>query len=103
MARALAARVCLSMLLALSALGCSDDADTVSAASDAATASDASSTPASDAGTDGSSKPSELDAARADVGASGEVLKACLDAPTDLPTPPSGELPCALLPPGFQR
>lgn len=28
-------------------------------------------------------------------------LKACLDQPTDLPRPPSGQLPCELLPPGF--
>ncbi len=26
----------------------------------------------------------------------------CLDRPTDLPRPPSGALPCELLPPGFQ-
>jgi hypothetical protein len=25
----------------------------------------------------------------------------CLDQPTDLPRPPSGQLPCELLPPGF--
>ncbi|HKQ69864.1 MAG TPA: hypothetical protein VJT73_11025 [Polyangiaceae bacterium] len=27
----------------------------------------------------------------------------CLDRPTDLPRPPSGQLPCDLLPPGFSR
>jgi hypothetical protein len=27
----------------------------------------------------------------------------CLDRPTDMPLPPSGQLPCELLPPGFQR
>lgn len=26
---------------------------------------------------------------------------ACLDRPTDLPMPPTGALPCELLPPGF--
>jgi hypothetical protein len=29
------------------------------------------------------------------------ALKPCLDQPTDLPRPPSGQLPCELLPPGF--
>ncbi|WP_224361459.1 hypothetical protein [Hyalangium versicolor] len=28
---------------------------------------------------------------------------ACLDQPTALATPPKGELPCELLPPGFAR
>jgi hypothetical protein len=27
----------------------------------------------------------------------------CLDRPTDLPRPPSGALPCELLPPGFAQ
>lgn len=30
-------------------------------------------------------------------------LSACLDQPTTLVTPPSGQLPCELLPPGFSR
>ncbi len=28
-------------------------------------------------------------------------LAACVDRPTDLPRPPTGQLPCELLPPGF--
>jgi hypothetical protein len=30
-----------------------------------------------------------------------EVVGPCLDTPTDLPRPPTGQLPCDLLPPGF--
>jgi hypothetical protein len=30
-----------------------------------------------------------------------EPLAPCLDRPTDLPPPPTGPLPCDLLPPGF--
>jgi hypothetical protein len=30
------------------------------------------------------------------------ALAACLDRPTDLPRPPTGQLPCELLPPGFK-
>lgn len=30
-------------------------------------------------------------------------LAACVDRPGDLPRPPSKELPCELLPPGFSR
>jgi hypothetical protein len=29
------------------------------------------------------------------------ALKACLEQPNALPRPPSGQLPCELLPPGF--
>jgi hypothetical protein len=29
------------------------------------------------------------------------VLGPCLERPTDLPRPPTGQLPCELLPPGF--
>ena len=42
-------------------------------------------------------KDAALDAAPIDASA----LEACLDRPTDLPRPPSGQLPCELLPPGF--
>ncbi len=31
-----------------------------------------------------------------------DALAPCLDRPTDLPRPPTGALPCELLPPGFQ-
>ena len=30
-------------------------------------------------------------------------LSSCLEAPTQLARPPSGQLPCELLPPGFGR
>lgn len=30
-----------------------------------------------------------------------EALAPCLERPTDLPRPPTGALPCELLPPGF--
>jgi hypothetical protein len=30
-----------------------------------------------------------------------EVVGPCLDTPADLPRPPTGQLPCDLLPPGF--
>lgn len=30
-----------------------------------------------------------------------QPLTACLDRPTDLARPPTGQLPCELLPPGF--
>ena len=30
-----------------------------------------------------------------------QPLAPCLDRPTDLPRPPTGRLPCELLPPGF--
>ena len=36
-----------------------------------------------------------------DAGEVPEELAPCLDRPTDLPRPPSGQLPCDLLPPGF--
>lgn len=31
----------------------------------------------------------------------GMPVSACLESPTDLPRPPTGQLPCDLLPPGF--
>lgn len=33
----------------------------------------------------------------------GDKLTPCLDQPTALARPPSGQLPCELLPPGFSR
>ncbi len=39
------------------------------------------------------------DAAPAD--AADPALAPCLERPTDLPRPPTGALPCELLPPGF--
>ena len=30
-------------------------------------------------------------------------VSACLEQPTELARPPSGQLPCALLPPGFSQ
>jgi len=33
----------------------------------------------------------------------GGPLTACLDRPDELPRPPTNELPCELLPPGFTR
>jgi hypothetical protein len=32
----------------------------------------------------------------------GSALGPCLDSPTDLPRPPSGRLPCELIPPGLR-
>jgi len=43
--------------------------------------------------------PEEPDGAPSDAGI--EALGPCLDRPTDLPRPPTGQLPCDLLPPGF--
>ncbi|HVK75185.1 MAG TPA: hypothetical protein VM734_17770 [Kofleriaceae bacterium] len=37
-----------------------------------------------------------------DAGVDGSpAIGPCLDRPTDLPRPPSGQLPCELYPPGF--
>lgn len=33
----------------------------------------------------------------------GEALSACLEQPGTLATPPAGQLPCELLPPGFKQ
>jgi hypothetical protein len=44
--------------------------------------------------------PPTADAA-IDAPADGGALASCLEQPTDLPRPPSGQLPCELLPPGF--
>lgn len=33
----------------------------------------------------------------------GEGLSACLEQPDALATPPTGQLPCELLPPGFKQ
>ena len=41
------------------------------------------------------------DAGISDAAPDSGALKACLDQPTALPRPPSGQLPCELLPPGF--
>lgn len=43
--------------------------------------------------------PEDPDAGEEDAGV--EVLAPCLDRPTDLARPPTGQLPCDLLPPGF--
>ncbi len=32
-----------------------------------------------------------------------DSLSACLEQPTELQKPPSGQLPCELLPPGFSK
>ncbi|HEY8925111.1 MAG TPA: hypothetical protein VIU64_12075 [Polyangia bacterium] len=37
------------------------------------------------------------------AGGSPGATSACLDRPTDLPRPPTGTLPCELLPPDFSR
>lgn len=41
------------------------------------------------------------DAGDAAPDASPQAVGPCLDRPTDLPRPPTGALPCDLLPPGF--
>jgi len=37
------------------------------------------------------------------AGGTAGTMTACLDRPTELPRPPSGTLPCELLPPGYSR
>jgi hypothetical protein len=74
-------RRCL-LLVAICLLGaCGDDA---SSSPDAAAAIDA----------------RAPDAAAPDAGNTGPVSP-CLESPTDLPRPPTGQLPCDLLRPGF--
>jgi hypothetical protein len=51
---------------------------------------------------DGSTSATTADAGAGDGGAPPDGgLAACLDRPDDLPRPPSRQLPCELLPPGF--
>lgn len=55
-------------------------------------------------GDDGSSSPDDAsrppDASEPDAGApDAGAATSCLDQPTDLPRPPTGQLPCELLPP----
>ena len=40
-------------------------------------------------------------ASDAGIDAPSTALAACLDQPTELARPPTGQLPCELLPPGF--
>jgi hypothetical protein len=42
--------------------------------------------------------PVEIDAG---IDGAPSTLGACLDRPTDLPRPPTGQLPCELIPPGL--
>ena len=49
----------------------------------------------------GDNQQAPRDAAPADAAADPAALAPCLDRPTDLPRPPTGSLPCELLPPGF--
>lgn len=51
-------------------------------------------TPVADGGSDAQSPP---DGATPDGGA----VTSCVDRPTDLPRPPTGRLPCELVPPGL--
>ena len=54
------------------------------------------------AGASGSGGASGRGGASGSGGASQDGgLKPCLDRPTDLPRPPSGQLPCELIPPGL--
>jgi hypothetical protein len=46
-------------------------------------------------------RPDRPDAAEEDPDAGVDELVPCLDRPTDLARPPTGPLPCDLLPPGF--
>lgn len=48
----------------------------------------------------GDNQEAPKDAPPADAADPG-ALAPCLDRPTDLPRPPTGQLPCELLPPGF--
>lgn len=75
-------------LVMLMCCGESDKADP----SDAATQPP---TPVSDGGIEDA--PAPVDGATADGGA----LTACVERPTDLPRPPTGRLPCELIPPGL--
>jgi hypothetical protein len=49
----------------------------------------------------GDNRQAPEDAAPPDTGTEPEPLAPCLERPTDLPRPPTGVLPCELLPPGF--
>lgn len=73
----------LSALLLLAAAGCGDNK---------------AATPSEDAAPLPIDAPLAVDAA---VDAPPGVLGPCLDRPTDLPRPPTGQLPCDMLPPGF--
>jgi len=70
------------ILVAVLALAACGDNTRVAAKDDAGVVTDA---PAIDAGID----------------APPTALAPCLDRPTELPRPPSGQLPCELVPPGF--
>jgi hypothetical protein len=53
--------------------------------------------PASSGGAGGVDGAGIIDGGALDNGG----LASCLDQPSDLPRPPSGRLPCELIPPGF--
>ena len=46
-------------------------------------------------------RPDDPDAGEEPADAGVDELAPCLDRPTDLARPPTGQLPCDLLPPGF--
>jgi hypothetical protein len=48
------------------------------------------------------SQPDPDAATTLDAMPDGTVLGSCLDQPSDLPRPPTGRLPCELIPPGLR-
>jgi hypothetical protein len=53
----------------------------------------------------GDNLPARHDAGPSDTASpdGNQALKHCLDHPTNLVKPPNGQLPCELLPPGFEQ
>ncbi|MDB4987068.1 MAG: hypothetical protein JWN04_2246 [Myxococcaceae bacterium] len=98
MARIQGTRASLRCLLALSSLwlvACSDDADEAAELARDGGLLDAGSL-ARDAG-----NAFHIDAFVPDSSVTTAVLKSCLDAPSTSSAPPSGALPCELVPPRF--
>ncbi len=95
-------RAWLTLSLALSLASCSDDEEEL-VLSDGAVAdggsrvAEAGVDAGMDAGIDGGPD------AAPPVPDAGRPLQACLERPQELDRPPTGELPCELLPPGFSR
>jgi len=98
-------RAWLLLVVASSIFACADD--------DAETPNDQpDSGPSSglDAGSDASDVTGNRGDAQADASvapptdaAQAPTLQSCIERPNELPRPPTGELPCELLPPGFTR
>lgn len=105
MSRRMLARCGLLVCCALPLASCSDDGDAAENQTDASAQpgvpSDARA--AADAGRAGDIDAAVDAAVPAVDAARPAALVACLERPGTIPSAPSGELPCALLPPGFSR